>query len=126
MRDQVITFRLEGLVGTEDREVLHGVMSISKLQAIVQKAAAFRSEKVSATLKHRAFDNGPGREPDSPKVVYTNDIYPGQYAGQLGYDPVYIEWDQWSSAASIHKFKSAMTARKPRDLSSEHRTIPSR
>ena len=74
----------------------------------MQKAAANEPEKVSATVRHRACNDGQARDPDSPKVVHPNDIYSGQSPAQLGYGPVFIEWEQWSSAASINRSKSAI------------------
>jgi len=92
-----MTFRLHAHVRAGE-EILRGIISLSKLLDI-QKRAIPRDLKTQVMPSH---------------------LY------HFGHKQLHIEWDQWSSAASIHKFKSAMTARKPRDLSSEHRTIPSR
>ena len=126
-----MTFRLEGQVGTDGLEVLHGVISIAKVQAIVQKTATKSrripipskiqevkkervpkptdvSPRIPMPLGSQVFRYEQALKPANSKVAHTNGIYPGKYPGQGDYGYVFVEWDQWSSAASIYKSKSSV------------------
>jgi hypothetical protein len=104
---QVITFRLAGQAGRDRVEILQGVILISKLQAIVQKAAANKSKELNAAVNFKRCKDEQELDPAISEVALMNAIYPGRYPGQLGYEPVFFEWDQWSSATSIHQSKSS-------------------
>jgi hypothetical protein len=103
----VITFRLEGQAGRDCVEILQGVILISKLQAIVQKAAANKSKELPTAVNLQRCKDEQELDHVISEVALTNGIYPGRFPGQLGYDSVLIEWDQWSSATSIHQSKSS-------------------
>jgi len=128
--DRVMTFRLEEQVGTDGLEVLQGVISIASVQAIVQRTATKsrripipskiqevkkervpkptdESPRIPMPLGSQEFRYEQALKPANPKVAHTNGIYPGKYPAQGDYGPVFIEWDQWSSAASIHQSKSS-------------------
>jgi hypothetical protein len=119
LQAQVITFRLEGQVGSDGVEVIQGVISISKLQTIIQKAAASKSQEVPTAVKFQRCNDGQELDPAISEVALMNEIYPGQFPGQLGYDAVFIEWNQWSPAASIHKSQSS-TAHESRGTQVAH------
>jgi hypothetical protein len=80
--DQVMTFRLDGQIGQSDLIALQGVISLSRLQTIVQR--------------HQA-SVGKSSTSESPIQVPSNNHL------------IQFNWNEWSSAASIeHAATSAM------------------
>jgi hypothetical protein len=104
MNDQVMTSRLEGKSGG-DSEKLQGVILISKLRDIMNRAIRHRSQRSAVvapttTELQTALGSGTSTPPDKLDSVKAQSTLPSG-------EPVHIPWKDWSDAVSILHSKSA-------------------
>lgn len=97
MREQVMTFRLEGRDELRKKEALHGAILLSKIHAIVQEIAAEQLAGVAIGTRIKE-QRGLRARMKSGSAVDPR---------QLSNGPTYVKWNKWSFAVSLHDSKTS-------------------
>jgi hypothetical protein len=106
VNDQVMTFRLEGESGGKS-EKLQGVVLLSKLRDIMNRAIRDRSKRsagVASTTTRLKTALGSGTSTSPGRVDTVNAETTGSSP-----EPVHIPWKDWSDAVSNQHSKSTTT-----------------
>jgi hypothetical protein len=103
VRDQVMTFRIEGRTEGRGRAFVHGAILVSQLEAILQEAAADKKLELAGLVEGQRIKEKRERPAQSATQVDSGSPVAPR---QLNNTAILIDWLDWYHATSMHQSES--------------------